>query len=289
MVDTKSDAGILSQGYAATTGTSDHPASSKDSLFDDFWKSYADSAVSQPYNGISQLVNAASSAITGKEFLPYAPKLAAARDTLSTAGKVAEFAGEFAGMATDFALLALALRGAVQPFVRQGATAESVSILGRTMRPSTLTTLEATVAGAAYQGILQPSQPGTNLFTQRMKGAAIGGATAGSLMWLGQAAMPAFSRAVFGESAGALPARAAVGGVDGATAGGEPIGVAYMDANRTINVRMRLESENTIGDVNLRYRPGHSQYKQVSQYLGKLRPDEGVQLTHWPFSAAGRS
>jgi hypothetical protein len=183
------------------------------------------------------------------------------------------------------------------------------------MRPATLATAEATITGAAYQGIFQPSADGTNLFTDRLKGAAIGGASFGSLAWLGQTAAPMITRffvppmrvastafegtashGVDTVAANAIENATATGVGDTAVSGVDttvaasakpPLGVAYMDSNRVLNVRMRLESGTATGDIHLQYPRSHPQYKQIAQFLGNLRRDEGVQLTEWPFLPGG--
>jgi hypothetical protein len=301
MSGTKSDAGNLSQAKAVVSPekVENAPAVGRDSLIDDFWKSYVDAGVSSPYNGVGQLVNAASRAVSDRDALAYAPHLASPKESLGLGGKIAEYAGQFAGMATDVALLTLAMRAGASSFLREGATAESVSLFGKTMRPAALATAEATIAGAAYQGIFQPSADGANLLPDRLKSAAIGGLSYGSFAWLGQTAAPIMTRffvpslatklapgALDGATGGEV-ANSAARGAETATVGSDPIGVAYMDAKRVLNIRMRLEAEGTMGDVHLQYRPSHPQYGQIAKFLGNLKPDEGVQLTKWPFLPGG--
>ncbi|HEY9719520.1 MAG TPA: hypothetical protein V6C69_18725 [Trichormus sp.] len=315
MGGTKSDAGNLSAATAVGTPSAIEGAGARrDSLVDDFWKSYVDSGVFSPYNGFSQLVNASSHALGGNDLLSNAPQLAAPKESLGLGGKIAEYVGQAAGIATDVALLTLAVRSGASSFLREGATADSVSVFGRTMRPATLATAEATITGAAYQGVFQPSD-GTNLLTDRLKGAAIGGASFGSLAWLGQAATPIITRffvppmrvaaSTFEGAASTGVDTVAANAIENATATGvgdtaasgidstvaasakPPLGVAYMDSNRVLNVRMRLESGTATGDIHLQYPRSHPQYKQIGQFLGNLRRDEGVPLTEWPFLPGG--
>jgi hypothetical protein len=51
-----------------------------------------------------------------------------------------------------------------------------------------------------------------------------------------------------------------------------PIGVAWMEKNGTIYVRIRLEDEERIGDVNLTYTKRHPCYRQVIASLGGMKP-----------------
>ena len=59
-----------------------------------------------------------------------------------------------------------------------------------------------------------------------------------------------------------------------APVGPPPVGVAWMERNRTVCVRIRLEQGKTIGDVNLTYAKRHPRYREVVASLGGLKPGE---------------
>lgn len=56
--------------------------------------------------------------------------------------------------------------------------------------------------------------------------------------------------------------------------GSPPIGVAWMEKNGTIYVRIRLEDEERIGDVNLTYTKRHRCYRDVIASLGGMKRGE---------------
>ncbi len=65
------------------------------------------------------------------------------------------------------------------------------------------------------------------------------------------------------------------------TAGAPPIGVAWMEKDRTVYVRIRLEQDGTIGDVNLRFGKRHPRYKDVVAYLGGIKPGEAMTIAEF--------
>ena len=64
-----------------------------------------------------------------------------------------------------------------------------------------------------------------------------------------------------------------------------PIGVAWMEGDRTIYVRLRAEGDDgTIGDAHLMFGKRHRRYEEVLRYLGGLTPDEAKRVYEWDFT-----
>jgi hypothetical protein len=69
----------------------------------------------------------------------------------------------------------------------------------------------------------------------------------------------------------------------------QSIGVAWKEADGTIIVRLRAESEGCTGDLNMRFAKAHPKYAQVLAYLGGLSddPEDAVVIYQWDFNIAG--
>jgi hypothetical protein len=73
----------------------------------------------------------------------------------------------------------------------------------------------------------------------------------------------------------------------GESPGAPTIGVAWMEKNGTVYVRIRLEEGDRIGDVNLTYPKRHPRYRAVVACLGGIRPGEAKPITHFDPSPEG--
>jgi hypothetical protein len=62
----------------------------------------------------------------------------------------------------------------------------------------------------------------------------------------------------------------------------QSIGVVWMESDRDVIVRVRLEDESgCVGDMNLHFAPDHPNYSKVLEYVGGLQPDEAKKLYDW--------
>jgi len=62
-----------------------------------------------------------------------------------------------------------------------------------------------------------------------------------------------------------------------------PIGVVWMEDDRTVVVRLRAEGPGVIGDANLVFHPSHPKYQRVLQYVGGLTVGEAKRVCEWDF------
>jgi len=63
-----------------------------------------------------------------------------------------------------------------------------------------------------------------------------------------------------------------------------PIGVAWMEEDQSIVVRIRTERGETLGEANMLFTTKHPQYQKVLSYLGGLVPEEAKSVFQWDFS-----
>ena len=64
---------------------------------------------------------------------------------------------------------------------------------------------------------------------------------------------------------------------------GQPIGVATMQADRTLVLRLRAETEDgATGEGYFTYAPGDVDYAPVLQHVGGLEPGESKPVPPWP-------
>ena len=62
----------------------------------------------------------------------------------------------------------------------------------------------------------------------------------------------------------------------------ESIGVATMDANRTLFLQLRAESEDgAVGDALLTYKKEDAGYAEVLKHIGAIQPGETVSVKPW--------
>jgi hypothetical protein len=68
-----------------------------------------------------------------------------------------------------------------------------------------------------------------------------------------------------------------------ATSEQESIGVATMDANRTITLRLRAEGpDGLVGEGFFVYPPSHAEYQSVLDHLGGLEPGQSKPVPPFP-------
>ncbi len=63
-----------------------------------------------------------------------------------------------------------------------------------------------------------------------------------------------------------------------------PIGVAWMEEDRSIVVRIRTQQGDRIGEANMLFTSKHPKYQKVLSCLGGLVPDEAKSVYQWDFS-----
>ncbi|HEY9719521.1 MAG TPA: hypothetical protein V6C69_18730 [Trichormus sp.] len=63
-----------------------------------------------------------------------------------------------------------------------------------------------------------------------------------------------------------------------------PIGVAWMEEDRSIVVRIRTQLGDRVAEANMLFTTKHSKYQKVLSYLGGLEPDEAKSVFEWDFS-----
>jgi len=62
----------------------------------------------------------------------------------------------------------------------------------------------------------------------------------------------------------------------------EAIGVAWLDEDGTISLRLRAVGPGVIGETLLQYRPNHAEYEEILTHLGGLKPGETKRVPPWP-------
>ena len=61
----------------------------------------------------------------------------------------------------------------------------------------------------------------------------------------------------------------------------ESIGVAHMDADGTITLRLRSLPPGPIGEATLTYKPGDPKYEEIKRHLGGIAPGEYKPVRPW--------
>jgi hypothetical protein len=65
------------------------------------------------------------------------------------------------------------------------------------------------------------------------------------------------------------------------TQGQDHIGVAWMDEDGTIHLRLRAHQGNTIGESFLSYAPDHADYSEILAHLDGLKQGEYKEVPAW--------
>jgi hypothetical protein len=60
------------------------------------------------------------------------------------------------------------------------------------------------------------------------------------------------------------------------------IGVAWMDEDRAIHLRLRAELGATVGDSFMTYPPDHPDYQEILTHLNGLDPGQYKTVSAWP-------
>ena len=81
----------------------------------------------------------------------------------------------------------------------------------------------------------------------------------------------------------AILAGPAVGDATAQTPPSEPIGVATMNAEGIVTLRLRAAGPGgAVGEGTLTYGPNDAEYRSVLRHLGGLRPGESKPVLPWP-------
>ncbi len=208
-------------------------ASDSAGFVETFCQSALHAGLERPYNGLSQLVNAASQSMLGKDVLPYMTAVKPPHEKFGTGNWVAHNLGEVAGIAADFGVLSGAVGLAAKPFIKT-TTAESIAMMKLEMSPAQFRIGQSVAAGALYEGVFSATE-GKHLGVERLKNAGIGGLTFGVLTGLAEVAGSAINRRLIsqgahGQAEAALLTRA-LSGTSAGFAGGA--GAGFINAEAT--------------------------------------------------------
>lgn len=66
------------------------------------------------------------------------------------------------------------------------------------------------------------------------------------------------------------------------------IGVAWMDEDRAIHLRLRAELGTTVGDSFMTYPEDHPDYREILAHLNGLTPGEYKTVSAWPEPGSGK-
>ncbi len=160
-------------------GGSDNSVDAK--LLSDFWRSAVKSGVENPYNALAQLANHA----TGKDSVHEVHLTEAPRPVHSgfSVRGITESAGSIAGMLPTFWLTNKAVGGMAGLF-KTAETAESVSLVGGlSVNTRKFALGQAALTGAAYSGLLTPTDNQHNFWSSRAANAVFGASAVTAMGW----------------------------------------------------------------------------------------------------------
>lgn len=62
----------------------------------------------------------------------------------------------------------------------------------------------------------------------------------------------------------------------------DSIGTATISPDGIIGLHLRAETDGTLGDAYIEYRPDNPQYEAIKQHLGGIKPGEEKFVAPWP-------